>query len=170
MPFFNDYMELDLDVYESIFLYLILGGDSTKVADREGENFIFPSLCRNPSRVAPVVTGIIRQSLSAAFEPVLEFYCGTSLRMGGGTHIANHPRCNLWHAIARGGWKLQGDCRAFEYILGCMISMSIAGRGLSGWPYPESLVIPPRCVFWEHAEPNVLTQANNFKFALFQDR
>jgi hypothetical protein len=170
MPFFNDFVYMELDFYLTTFFYLILGGDSTRVAERADENFVFPSLAKRAIAVATIVTGIIRDGLRSKYPAVVEWYSGTSLRMGSGMHIANHPKCSLWHTIVRGGWDLRGDCRAFEYILGCMVSMSIAGRALSGWPYPHSSTVSPRCVQWDNADPTATTTANNFKCALFEHR
>jgi hypothetical protein len=173
MPFFNDYDRFEVDIYMILALFLILGGDSTKGSANDDANFIFTSLSHNPSRVAPFVTSIIRDALAEinpAYASVFEHYSGTSLRVGAATHILDHPMCSMWHAIVRGGWSFENLCRMFEYAMGCITTMAIAGRALSNWPYPHLGVVPPRCVFLDNCDEDTQTKANNFKVALFNSR
>ena len=80
-------------------------------------------------------------------------YSGKSLRVGSVNFLVNHPGCDLFHAIVRGGWEFSSSVRIFEYVMMLNLTVSIGGRALSGWNQTRYGAKCPRLIFLECLEP-----------------
>jgi len=127
MLFFSDKECMEMDIFWAFGVYLMLGGGRNSVND----NWILPHLA-NLSQPAAKLSGYLKHCIEKGYIPE-DDYTSTSLRIGSVNFIVNHPQCDLWHGIVRGGWDFSGIVTIFEYLLKVNRALAIGGRCLSGW-------------------------------------
>ena len=85
MNFFSDAEHLELDFYDSMSCYLILGGGNAKLSQSSDCNRIIPDLARNVDTASAVLTKYVREGLASCSEEYISansgMYEGTSLRL-----------------------------------------------------------------------------------------
>lgn len=73
-------------------------------------------------------------------------FTGTSLRVGSVNWLVNHPGISLVQAW---GWSFQSIVNIFSYLICINLTISIAGRTLSGWTMLRNGAFGPTLVFIE---------------------
>jgi hypothetical protein len=133
--------------------------------DADGVTFVFPGYATSGTPLSNLLTKALRNALEKLpeYEARSDGYDGTSLRFvycafmfsphpsplahhtaslrrGATCCIVDHPDGGLEKAIIRGGWECQSITRLFEYHVGSLSAISVAGKILAGYDDPRQHV------------------------------
>ena len=142
--------------------YIYVGGSDHKRIQPSGTTWVYPQIALL-SRPANKITQWLRD-LRCKIPSLPEDVEGTGFRVGAALTIVNHPECELIHALFRGDWDCTGLCNIFEYIIQSQTIMSVAGAALAGWNNVRRQCYPPRCVFINADNRDLVHRFVNFIF------
>ena len=153
----------ELDWYHSFGTYITLFEiDANKV---------YKDLADYKNGCSPQVTQMIRVFVPDAKNPqpyhvegIVPEMTSTSPRIGTTNDIVRHPKCNLLHAIAHGGWDFQEDCNIWVYLVMTSSFCLIGSKALANWPNPRAHVYPPRLIFLNESNCDLIGSFMNLVY------
>ena len=147
--------------FSNVF-YCYAGGSCYKHLDTSGVTWVYPQIA-NLARPAKKITQWLRE-MRSKIPSLPDDVEGTGFRVGAALTIVNHPECELIHAIFRGDWDCTGLCNIFEYLLQSQTIMTVAGAALAGWQHVRNRCYPPRCVFLNSENQDLVYRFVNYLF------